>query len=354
MKKHKLNHYPAANADDYRELVESIKKGYDEQFPVVLYEGDVLDGWNRQRACDELGIKPAYKDFVGTPMEAFNYVIRTNKRRNLSEEQLGFIAVDSREILEALQREARDRQVEAGTANLMKGDKSPVVQNSAQLGKENAEDNKTRTKLAEAFGTTRHYVSQAANIKNEDPALFERLKAGEITMKEVKNKPHVSNNSGENEWYTPEYLIESARLVLGNIDLDPASSELANKTVKAGMYYTKEKSGIDKNWFGNVWLNPPYAQPLISQFSQAVINKRKGYKQAIILVNNATETNWLQEMIRISDCICLLKSRVKFIDMDGKASGAPLQGQIVLYIGNNKDGFINEFKKHGICLSVEK
>src|SRR2546430_17584816 len=63
-----------------------------------------------------------------------------------------------------------------------------------------------------------------------------------------------------NEWYTPSKYIETAREVLGSIDLDPASCELANRTVKADKYYTKEDDGLSKEWHGNVWLNPPYGK----------------------------------------------------------------------------------------------
>ena len=46
-----------------------------------------------------------------------------------------------------------------------------------------------------------------------------------------KPKPHVSHNSGENEWYTPEPFIEAARQVLGTIDLEPQRSALYKATV---------------------------------------------------------------------------------------------------------------------------
>jgi len=167
-----------------------------------------------------------------------------------------------------------------------------------------------------------------------------------------KAKAHVSHNSGENEWYTPAAFIESARAVLGTIDCDPASCELANKTVQASSYFTKENDGLSKRWFGNVWMNPPYAQPLMSQFAEAVSSKYElgEIASAIVLVNNATETGWFQRMLASANAVCFVKSRIKFIDQHGKPSGAPLQGQAILYFGKYELDFSKEFEKHGKVL----
>ncbi len=73
---------------------------------------------------------------------------------------------------------------------------------------------------------------------------------------EVRKTTHVAQNTGENEWYTPPEIIAAAVEVMGGIDLDPASSLAANKTVGAAQFYTKEDSGLNVQWKGRVWLNP--------------------------------------------------------------------------------------------------
>ena len=183
-----------------------------------------------------------------------------------------------------------------------------------------------------------------------DNAVGELTTAGLIAL--AKGKPHVSNNSGENEWYTPSEIIEAARKTMGSIDLDPATSLKANETVRAEQIFTIDDNGLIQSWSGNVWMNPPYSQPLISHFSIKLIIELENINQAIVLVNNATETNWFQNMLEKCDCVCFLKGRVRFVDTNGNATGAPLQGQAILYFGGNKKEFYNNFYDLGICLMM--
>lgn len=165
---------------------------------------------------------------------------------------------------------------------------------------------------------------------------------------EAVKKPHVSHNSGDNEWYTPPEILRAADEVMGGIDLDPASSTTANKAVNAKRFYSQEDDGLKQAWNGNVWMNPPYAQPLCKHFCVKLSNEYKAgnISQACVLVNNATETEWFSELASIATAIVFPRGRIKFVKPEGNP-GAPLQGQAIIYIGNNKVEFLNRFKSFG-------
>jgi len=167
-----------------------------------------------------------------------------------------------------------------------------------------------------------------------------------------KSIAHIAQSTGETEWDTPLGFVQSARQVMGNIDVDPASNEQANERIQASVFYTAKDNGLDKKWHGNVWMNPPYAQPLIIKFCKKLVEKyeSKEIKQACVLVNNATETSWFQGMLKICKCVCFPKGRIKFIDKDGNPTGTPLQGQVILYFGKKENDFAKEFSRFGLIL----
>jgi len=213
----------------------------------------------------------------------------------------------------------------------------------------------------DALGVTRSDSSRWQKLAAIDEEKFEAAVAaakdlsGEVTtaamLRAANGKPHVAHNSGENEWYTPAEIIGLARAVMGCIDTDPATSEIANQTVKAGRIYTADDDGRGREWVGNVWMNPPYAQPLVGDFAEAATAKYAAgeYKQACILVNNATETRWFCRMLEEAAAICFPKSRIKFVGPEGE-KGSPLQGQAIIYFGERRNAFIREFSKIGFVL----
>jgi len=199
------------------------------------------------------------------------------------------------------------------------------------------------------LGVDRKISSLSQQLARLPKKEFEQVRDGVVSMSEALKIAHVSHNSGENEWYTPVAYIEAARAVMGGIDTDPASCAQANATVKADKYYDSKADGLTKKWHGRVFMNPPYAQPLIANFAKAVAAKflNKEITEAIVLVNNATETEWFNEMIQHASAVCFPTGRIRFVNKEGKPGGAPLQGQAVIYFGTQIQKFISEFKSFG-------
>lgn len=150
----------------------------------------------------------------------------------------------------------------------------------------------------------------------------------------IKGKPHVAANSGNNEWYTPPYILDRAREALGGFDLDPASSEVANRFVAADRYFTADDDALSIDWpVGRLWMNPPYSQPLCARFCERFADEVKRGSTGIVLVNNATETLWFQTLASVASAICFPQGRIKYLDETGEPKNTPLQGQAILYFG---------------------
>lgn len=161
------------------------------------------------------------------------------------------------------------------------------------------------------------------------------------------------------EYYTPPYIIEAARQVLGKIDLDPASCTLAQKVIKANVFINKANNSLDKRypWLGRVWLNPPFSNP--APFIAKLIDEYDAgrVKAAITLVNNGTETQWGQSLLRRYP-VCFVGahdgkgSRLAFwrTDPDEPRTGNRY-AQMIFYLGPKVETFREVFSQFGVIKS---
>jgi phage N-6-adenine-methyltransferase len=152
------------------------------------------------------------------------------------------------------------------------------------------------------------------------------------------------------EWYTPAEYLEAARAVMGDIDLDPASCATAQEMVQAKRFFTKEDDGLAQEWKGRIWLNPPYSAALAPRFIDKLCAEYDtGHlDEAVVLVNNATDTAWFHNLLSRFPA-CFLCKRVPFWRPDHSGGGAR-QGQVIFYLGPKVSEFWRVFSSLGVVV----
>lgn len=203
-------------------------------------------------------------------------------------------------------------------------------------------------KAEELTGITSQQVSKWAKALQDKKAYSAKLFGAAWNKAMGEEHHHRTNYTGENEWYTPAKFIELAREVMGSIDLDPASSDKAQKQIQAENYFTAKDNGLRQEWHGNIWLNPPYAQPLIYDFAEKLVTEctEGRVSQAIMLTHNSTDTLWFHRVEEIAAALCFTRGRIAFEDPHGDRC-APTQGQAFFYIGEKAGDFASIFKAVG-------
>lgn len=156
---------PPLSPAEYRALVSDIKAN-GLIYSIVVYDGQILDGRHRYRACRELGIEPSVKKYCGDSPIAF--VLSANlHRRHLTQSQKAIFAADAEPYFSAT---AKDRQ----------GTRTDLAEHS---GNSSTKFAKARDEAAKAFGVNPRYVQDAKRIKAADPKLADDVRSGKIIIK---------------------------------------------------------------------------------------------------------------------------------------------------------------------------
>lgn len=201
-----------------------------------------------------------------------------------------------------------------------------------------------------ALGVTNQQVSRwSGALGDEDARDKYRLKLLGPVYRKVFGITHGTQDTGMDEWYTPEKYVGSARKVLGHIELDPASSAEAQETVQAKRYLTIKDNALEHEWKADtVWMNPPYSTEKVLDFILKLVSELEtgNVGSAILLTNSLTDTSWFHIAEAAANLICFTRGRIKFIK-EGEAGGSPTFGQAFFYFGDEPETFREHFLEHG-------
>lgn len=340
------------SVEEYKALEDSIlSEGCRE--PIILWQNIIIDGHNRYEICTKHGIpfNTINKNF-NSKQEAMAWMIDNQLgRRNISAVDRVLLAQKKTALLEEQAQE--NKRIGGRLKSDIKRDASTETFDNVDKSSSNEEFTaiNIRKETATLAGVSEGTVAKVLKIQKEHPDLLDNVRRGEMSINRAYKSvvPHLSYVTGEKEWYTQPKYIEMARDVMGSIDTDPATSEDAQKWIKADTYFTAETDGLCKPWMGNVWLNPPYAADLLPKFVEKLLDEiEEGHvDQAIVLVNNATETMWFSKLIKKASALCFSRGRLGFIKNLTDEPRAPMQGQVFVYFGSKIDTFASTFAEIG-------
>ena len=140
--------------------------------PIWFCDGKILDGRNRWRACNELGISPEVREYTGN--DPIGFVVSLNlSRRHLTSSQRAVVAL---EIERQLAIEAKKRQIRKPANSVLQIIEKQTDNQPIHAAKQ----------AAALVGTNRQYVSDAKRIQAAAPELLPQIAAGELSIPEAK------------------------------------------------------------------------------------------------------------------------------------------------------------------------
>ena len=118
-----------------------------------------------------------------------------------------------------------------------------------------------------------------------------------------------TNTKNNDEWLTPPEIIKA----LGPFYLDPCAP-INRPWDMALHHYTIEDDGLNCNWQGRVWLNPPYGKKTFEWLA-----KLAGHKKGIALIFARTETKGFhREIWEKAHSVFFFKGRLRFCYITGE------------------------------------
>lgn len=161
----------------------------------------------------------------------------------------------------------------------------------------------------------------------------------------------VSDAAQVQDYYTPAEIIDAARTAMGGIDLDAASHYLANRQHRIPEYFHTGRSAFSNDWYGRVWLNPPFGDNL-PWFQTIIKYVDSGAITDLCMLSPtwAFTTTISSDFMEYVTAHVLLSPTPKFWGNRDKKTGSNHPHSIV-YIGDRVDEFHAAFQDHGIVMS---
>lgn len=195
---------PQMTDEEFNDLKKDIQ-GIGQLEPIILFQGKILDGRHRYRACCELGLEPIVTERNLDGMSLMDAVRSLNiHRRHLSASQRAMVA---QRFLEYAEQRAKDRQRDAGKSSAPGRPAEKVKVKLPELLENTEPKNKTQSsdEIAEQFGVSGKTVRDAKTVDQhgtdeEKQAVISGETSVSATAQKIRARSKSTFNKSDIEW----------------------------------------------------------------------------------------------------------------------------------------------------------
>jgi phage N-6-adenine-methyltransferase len=136
---------------------------------------------------------------------------------------------------------------------------------------------------------------------------------------------NVHFSSKTDLWATPQELFDKYNALYG-FNLDVCANQ---DNAKCSNFFSIEDNGLEQEWRGSCWMNPPYGREIIHWMRKAYESSLCG-ATVVCLVPARTDTKWWHEYAMKGD-IEFIKGRLKF---GNSKNSAPFPSAVIVFAPN--------------------
>jgi site-specific DNA-methyltransferase (adenine-specific) len=133
-------------------------------------------------------------------------------------------------------------------------------------------------------------------------------------------------SSNKQDWQTPDSLFDDLDNEFG-FSIDVASSD---ENCKCENHFTMENSGLDKQWIGTCFMNPPYNE-MYDWIRKAYTESQHG-ATVVALIPARTDTRYFHDFCMKAEELRFIRGRLKFSNCD---NSAPFPSVLVVFNQDN-------------------
>lgn len=253
MKHHPLSHYfPMLPIEEYNALKDSIgKHGLREA--IVLLDGQILDGRNRYKACQEANVEPRFEEYEKGKDGALDFVMDMNfRRRHLLPTQKAQIIIDIEGVPKIIKDEDKGRMahgLDVATAT------SPTYPGQAKRA-----------------GVSRETLARVVTVQ-DSPEIKKKVRSGEIKSAReatrLRKKEDIEKDVIVSTWQSLYAKAPEVKLIINTL------GQIAGSDKRGGVYkWLDNKYGLDK-------IDPQGHTPLLIKKVDQSIEALQWFKTAL-------------------------------------------------------------------------